>query len=76
MDKNKVVVTCSLTGVLTNPAQHPVPVTPAEMAASAKEAFDAGASIMHVHFRRQEPGMGFLPTWEPEVASAIVDAIR
>ena len=76
MDKNKVVVTCSLTGVLTNPAQHPVPVTPAEMAASAKEAFDAGASIMHVHFRRQEPGMGFLPTWEPEVASAIVEAIR
>lgn len=76
MDRNKVVVTCSLTGVLTNPAQHPVPVTPAEMAASAKEAFDAGAAIMHVHFRRQEPGMGFLPTWEPEVASAIVDAIR
>jgi 3-keto-5-aminohexanoate cleavage enzyme len=76
MNKNKVVVTCSLTGVLTNPAQHPVPVTPAEMAASAKEAFDAGASIMHVHFRRQEPGMGFLPTWEPEVASAIVAAIR
>ena len=76
MDKNKVVVTCSLTGVLTNPAQHPVPVTPTEMAASAKEAFDAGASIMHVHFRRQEPGMGFLPTWEPEVASAIVTAIR
>ena len=76
MDKNKVVVTCSLTGVLTNPAQHPVPVTPAEMASSAKEAFDAGASIMHVHFRRQEPGMGFLPTWEPEVASAIVTAIR
>ncbi len=76
MDKNKVVVTCSLTGVLTNPAQQPVPVTPAEMAASAKEAFDAGASIMHVHFRRQEPGMGFLPTWEPEVASAIVAAIR
>ena len=76
MDRNKVVVTCSLTGVLTNPAQHPVPVTPAEMAASAKEAFDAGASIMHVHFRRQEPGMGFLPTWEPEVAAAIVEAIR
>ena len=76
MDRNKVVVTCSLTGVLTNPAQHPVPVTPAEMAASAKEAFDAGASIMHVHFRRQEPGMGFLPTWEPEVAGAIVEAIR
>lgn len=74
--KDKAVVTCALTGVLTNPAQHPVPVTPEEMAASAKEAFDAGASIMHVHFRRQEPGRGHLPSWEPEVAAAVVDAIR
>ena len=60
---DKVIVTCALTGVLTNPEQHPVPVTPEEMASSAKEAFDAGASIMHLHFRNQEPGMGFLPTW-------------
>ncbi len=73
---DKAVITCALTGVLTNPAQHPVPVTPEEMAASAKEAFDAGASVMHVHFRNQEPGMGFLPSWEPDVAEAIVDAIR
>ena len=72
----KAVVTCALTGVLTNPEQHPVPVTVDEMAASAKEAVDAGASILHVHFRRQEPGMGFLPSWEPEVAGAICDAIR
>ncbi len=73
---NKAVVTCALTGVLTDPKQHPVPVTAAEMAASAREAFDAGASIMHVHFRRQEPGMGHLPTWDPEVAAGIIDAIR
>ncbi len=73
---DKAIVTCALTGVLTNPAQHPVPVTPEEMASSAKEAFDAGASIMHLHFRNQEPGMGYLPTWEPDVAAAIADAIR
>jgi uncharacterized protein (DUF849 family) len=72
----KAVVTCALTGVLTNPKQHPVPVTTQEMAQSAREAFDAGASVMHVHFRRQEEGMGHLPSWEPEVAGAIVDAIR
>lgn len=72
----KAVVTCALTGVLTNPQQHPVPVTVEEMAASAKEACDAGAAILHVHFRRQEPGMGFLPSWEPEVAGAIIDRIR
>ena len=72
----KAVVTCAITGVLTNPAKHPVPVTVDEMAASAKEAFDAGASVMHVHFRRQEPGRGHLPTWDPEVAGDIIDAIR
>ena len=72
----KATITCALTGVLTNPAQHPVPVTPAQMAASAKEAFDAGASIMHVHFRCQEPGMGFMPSWDPDVAAEIIDAIR
>ena len=39
------VVTCALTGVLTDPARHPVPVTVEQMAASAREAFDAGAAI-------------------------------
>lgn len=73
---DEAVITCALTGVLTNPQQHPVPVTPEQMAASAKEAFDAGASVMHVHFRRQEPGLGHLPSWEPTVALEIVDAIR
>ncbi len=72
----KAIVTCALTGVLTNPKQHPVPVTVEEMAAAAKQASDAGASIMHVHFRRQEEGMGHLPSWEPEVAGAVCDAIR
>ncbi|MCB9525548.1 MAG: 3-keto-5-aminohexanoate cleavage protein [Myxococcales bacterium] len=72
----KVVVTCALTGVLTNPAQHPVPVTPAEMAAEAKRAFDAGATVMHCHFRDQRPGMGYLPTWDPDVVADIVHAIR
>ena len=71
-----VVLTCAITGVLTDPKQHPVPVTVEEMAASAKEAFDAGASVMHVHFRRQEPNMGRFPSWDPQVALEITDAIR
>ncbi len=72
----KAVITCALTGVLTNPKQHPVPVTAKEMAASAKEAYDAGASVMHIHFRQQEEGKGHLPTWEPEVAFEMSEAIR
>lgn len=73
---NKAILTCALTGVLTNPKQHPVPVTPKEMARSAREAYDAGASIMHVHFRHQGPDLGYLPSWEPEVAFEISQAIR
>ncbi|MEL7372234.1 MAG: 3-keto-5-aminohexanoate cleavage protein, partial [Myxococcota bacterium] len=66
----------ALTGVLTNPKKHPVPVTVGEMAASAKQAYDAGASVMHIHFRMQEDGMGHLPSWSPQVASEIGEAIR
>ncbi len=72
----KAIITCALTGVLTNPKQHPVPVTPAQMAAEARDAFNAGASIMHVHLRSQEDGYGHLPSWEPDVAESVVDAIR
>ena len=62
--------------MLTNPQQHPVPVTADEMAQSARDAYNAGATIMHVHFRRQEPGMGHLPSWDPDIAAAASDAIR
>ena len=72
----KAVITCALTGVLTDPKQHPVPVTPQEMAREARAAYDAGAAVMHVHFRQQEPGKGHLPSWEPELASTIMQAIR
>ena len=73
---HKTAVTCALTGVLTDPKQHPVPVTVKEMADSAKEAFDAGATVMHVHFRNQTPGQGHLPSWDPEIAAEILEAIR
>jgi len=73
---SKVVVTCALTGVLTDPAQHHVPVTPEQMAREARAAFAAGASVMHVHFRQQAPGKGHLPCWEPQVALEIAQAIR
>jgi len=73
---DKTIITCAITGVLTNPATHPVPVTTEEMAASAREAFDAGASIMHVHFRMQQPGLGHMPSWDPAVAGPIITAIR
>jgi uncharacterized protein (DUF849 family) len=73
---DKAILTCALTGVLTNPKQHPVPVTPAQMADAARDAYNAGASAMHVHLRRQEDGAGHLPSWDPDVAETVVNAIR
>ncbi len=73
---SKAIITCALTGVLTDPSQHPVPVTPAQMAAEAHAAWTAGASIVHVHFRQQAPGRGHLPTWDPAVARDVAGAIR
>jgi uncharacterized protein (DUF849 family) len=73
---DKIILTCALNGVLTDPRTHPVPVTPAEMARSAREAFEQGAAIMHIHFRDQRPNFGHLPTWEPEIAASVAAAIR
>ena len=73
---DKAILTCALTGVLTDPKQHPVPVTPAEMASEARDACNAGASILHVHLRQQGEGKGHLPSWDPDVAEEIIAAIR
>ena len=73
---DKAVITCALNGVLTDPKQHNVPVTPEQMAREARAAFDAGASIMHIHLRQQALGKGHLPSWEVAVSKEIQHAIR
>eukprot|EP00941_MAST-03F_sp_MAST-3F-sp1_P001630 g1630.t1 len=73
----KIVISASLNGVLTDPETfREVPVTPAELARAAKESYDEGASIVHIHFRDQRPGKGHLPSWDPAVAADCVAAIR
>lgn len=71
---DKVVVTCALNGVLTNPERHPVPYTPEEMAEETRRAHEAGASIVHLHVREQNSGR--FPSWDPGLAGEIVGAIK
>jgi 3-keto-5-aminohexanoate cleavage enzyme len=73
---NKAIISCALTGVLTNPAVFDVPVTPEQMADAAEQAWNEGAVIVHCHFRDQREGMGFLPTWDVEAVSSIIAAIK
>ena len=74
--RNKVIVTCAVTGVLTDPNRFNVPVTPEEMAASTRQAFDAGATIVHAHFRSQQEGAGAWPTWDLKEVGDILSAVK
>lgn len=64
----KIVVSCALTGVLAKKDQCPaIPYSPDEIAAEAKRAYDAGATIVHIHARRPDGG----PSWESNVFGEI-----
>ena len=73
---DKAVVTCALTGLLTDPAKFNVPVTPQQMADAAEQSYNAGASVLHCHFRDQTEGMGAFPTWDIRSVGDILAAIR
>jgi len=48
----KTIITCAITGSGTKPEQTPyLPITPEQIATSALEAAEAGASVIHLHVR-------------------------
>jgi 3-keto-5-aminohexanoate cleavage enzyme len=68
-----VVLTAALTGPLATKADNPaLPVTPEEIAQQAREAAEAGASVVHVHLRDADGQ----PTGDLEVARRVVGLIR
>ena len=72
-DPDLCVVTCALTGVLANRGQCPhLPYTPVEIAEEAKRAYDAGASVVHIHARQDDGG----PTCSPQTFARIKEEIR
>lgn len=53
--RSPTIITCAVTGSLTRPEDNPnLPVTPEQIAASALEAADAGAAILHLHVRHPD----------------------
>jgi 3-keto-5-aminohexanoate cleavage enzyme len=70
--ERSAMITCALSGVVANRDQCPaIPYTPEEYAAEAKRAYDAGASVVHIHARTAE---GF-PSYEVEDYKNIYDAV-
>lgn len=72
-DPDVCVVTCAVTGVLANRKQCPgIPYTPVEIAEETKRAYDAGASVVHIHARQADGS----PTFDPKVFADIKREIQ
>ena len=70
----KVVVTAALCGAATMKEQNPnVPYTTEEYVREAKRAEEAGAAIIHVHFREPDTGK---PTTDAAIMKEVVGALR
>src|ERR1700759_2159293 len=68
-----VIISNSISGAIANRDQSPaIPYTPAEYAAEARRAVDAGASQIHIHARTPDG----TPSYEIEDFRAITAAIR
>lgn len=67
------IISVAITGSLPKKADNPaVPITVAEQVESTHEAFDAGASLVHLHVRNDDGA----PTSSPERFSQVLEGIR
>jgi 3-keto-5-aminohexanoate cleavage enzyme len=68
-----VVITVAITGALPRKKDNPaVPVTPAEQIESTHEAFEAGASLVHIHVRNPDES----PSSDPELYGRVQEGVR
>lgn len=71
--QDKVVITAALTGVAANRDQCKwIPYTPQEIAEEALRAYNAGASVVHIHGREYDGR----PSWRVEIFREIMDEVR
>jgi len=67
------IITAAITGALPTKADCPgVPVTPSEQIESTHEAFEAGASLVHIHVRNEDQ----TPSSDPNKYAAVQEGVR
>jgi uncharacterized protein (DUF849 family) len=72
--KNKVIITCAVTGAIHTPSMSPfLPFKPEGIAKQAVEAAHAGASILHLHARNPTDGS---PTGDPAIFAEFLPIIK
>tara|TARA_B100000212_G_scaffold331191_1_gene298161 strand:+ start:90 stop:1025 length:936 start_codon:yes stop_codon:yes gene_type:complete len=74
VDTKKVIITCAVTGSIHTPTMSPhLPITPDEIADASIGAWEAGASIIHLHARNPEDGS---PTPDPDVFMEFLPRVK
>ena len=72
--KPKIIITCAITGNITKLEQSPhLPITPEQIATSALEAAEEGASVAHIHVREPDTGR---PSMRLELYRDVMARIR
>ncbi len=68
-----VIITVAITGAVPRKADNPaVPVTPAEQIESTHEAYEAGASLVHIHVRNPDES----PSSDPALFARVQEGVR
>lgn len=68
-----VIITVAITGAVPRKRDNPaVPVTPAEQVESTHAAFEAGASLAHIHVREADES----PSSDPELFARVQEGVR
>jgi 3-keto-5-aminohexanoate cleavage enzyme len=68
-----VVLAVAITGSVPRKADNPaVPITVAEQIESTHEAFEAGASLVHIHVRNPDE----TPSSEPKLFKGVMEGVR
>ena len=66
------IITVAITGAVPRKKDNPaVPVTPAEQIESTQEAFEAGASLVHIHVREKDESSSSDPALFAEVQEGV-----
>lgn len=74
MSRDKVIITCAVTGAIHTPSMSPhLPVTAEEIADAAVGAAEAGAAIVHLHARDPETGR---PDQSSEAFAPILRSVK
>jgi uncharacterized protein (DUF849 family) len=69
----RVVVTVAITGSVPRKKDNPaVPITPAEQVESTKQAYEAGATLAHIHVRNDDE----TPSSDPQRFADVYDGIK